>query len=144
MKYTCIIEIDRPIDEVVSKFDNPDNLDKWMEGLQSMELISGEAGQPGAKSKMIFLHKNREMELIETILVRNLPDEFTGTYESSMSMSTNTNRFESIDSGRTRMTMDAEFKFNGFMKFLAFLMPGAFKKQSMKYLTAFKAMVEST
>lgn len=45
MKYTTEIEIDKPIDEVVALTDDPDNMDKWMEGLQSFEPISGTPGQ---------------------------------------------------------------------------------------------------
>lgn len=35
MKYTAEIEINKPIDTVIELFDNPDNMGKWMEGLQS-------------------------------------------------------------------------------------------------------------
>ena len=52
MKYINEIEIDRPIENVVGLFDDPANMDKWMEGLQSFEHISGTPGQPGAKSRM--------------------------------------------------------------------------------------------
>jgi uncharacterized membrane protein len=49
MKYITQIDIDRPLEAVISKFDNPANLPFWMEGLKSMKLISGTLGQPGAK-----------------------------------------------------------------------------------------------
>ena len=49
--YTVAIEIDLPRDRVIELFDNPDNLFKWQTGLQSFDHLSGEPGQPGAKSK---------------------------------------------------------------------------------------------
>ena len=52
--YTVSIEIDMPRDEVVALFDNADNLFHWQNGLQSFEHVSGEPGQPGAKSKLVF------------------------------------------------------------------------------------------
>ena len=54
MKYTTEIEIEKPIEKVIELFDNPDNLKKWMEGLQSFEHLSGTPGQPGAKSRLFF------------------------------------------------------------------------------------------
>ena len=82
MKYTSEIEINKPVDRVIELFDNPDNLDKWMIGLQSFEPISGNPGQVGAKSRLKFKMGKREIEMIETITVRNFPDEFSGTYEA--------------------------------------------------------------
>ena len=143
MKYTTEIEIEKPIEKVIELFDNPDNLKKWMEGLQSFEHISGTPGQPGAKSRLFFKMGKREVEMIETITVRNLPDEFSGTYEAKGVYNIAKNKFLKVSETRTKYISENEFQFKGFMKFFAFLMPGAFKKQSFKYLQHFKDFVES-
>ena len=39
MKYTLSTIIDKPIDEVVILFNNQENLYKWMEGLESIDLF---------------------------------------------------------------------------------------------------------
>lgn len=144
MKYNCEIEIDQPVDKVIELFDNPDNLKKWMEGLQSFEAVSGEPGQPGAKSKLKFKMGKREMEMIETITVRNLPEEFSGTYVMNGVYNIVTNKFVPLSYNRTKYISRQEFQFhNPMMKILAFLMPGIFKKQSMKYLESFKKFAES-
>lgn len=144
MKYTSEIEINRPVDKVVELFDNPDNLYKWMEGLQSFEPISGAPGQPGAKSRLKFKMGKREVEMIETITTRNLPEEFSGTYEVNGAFNIVKNRFVKLSDTKTKYVTEHEFQFKGFMKVIAFLMPGAFKKQSMKYLIAFKDFVEKS
>lgn len=143
MKYTTEIEIDKPIDEVVALFDNADNLGKWMEGLQSFEHLSGEPGQVGAKSKLVFKMGKREIEMIETITVRNLPDEFSGTYEAKGVFNIVKNKFVPLSENRTKYISEQEFQFKGFMKIIGFLMPSAFKKQSVKYLKDFKEFAES-
>jgi len=142
MKFTAEIEINKHIDQVIELFDNADNLSKWMEGLVRFEHLSGTPGQPGAKSKLKFKMGSREIEMIETITVRNLPHEFTGTYEAKGVFNIVKNRFEKISENKTRYITGQEFQFKGFMKIIAFLMPGAFKKQSMKYLNDFKNFVE--
>ncbi|HMQ08740.1 MAG TPA: SRPBCC family protein [Saprospiraceae bacterium] len=144
MKYLTDIEINKPIDKVIELFDNPANMDKWMEGLQSFEHISGTPGQPGAKSKLKFKMGKREIEMIETITVRNLPDEFSGTYEAKGVFNIVKNKFVKLSESKTKYISEQEFQFQGFMKVIAFLMPGAFKKQSMKYLQDFKKFVENT
>jgi uncharacterized membrane protein len=143
MKYTNEIEIKKPIEKVIELFDNADNLKKWMEGLQSYEHISGTAGQPGAKSRLFFKMGKREIEMIETITVKNLPDEFTGTYEAKGVFNIVKNKFEKLSDTKTKYITENEFQFSGFMKIIGFLMPGAFKKQSFKYLKLFKEFAES-
>ena len=144
MIYTCEIEINRPIDRVVELFDDPNNMGKWMKGLQSFETISGQAGQVGAKARLKFKMGSRETEMIETITVRNLPDEFSGTYEVKGVFNIVKNKFVSLPDNRTKYITEQEFQFKGFMKVIAFLMPGAFKKQSMKNLIDFKNFVEKS
>jgi NRPS condensation-like uncharacterized protein len=58
-------------------------------------------------------------------------------------VNTISNKFEKISENQTRYYTENEFKFHGFMQFVAFLMPGAFKRQSQKYLDAFKKFAES-
>ncbi|QQS30815.1 MAG: SRPBCC family protein [Sphingobacteriales bacterium] len=144
MKYTVEIEINKPIDKVIELFDNVDNMGKWMEGLQSFEPLSGTPGQVGAKSKLRFKMGKREIEMIETITVRNLPEEFSGTYEVDNVFNIVKNKFVKISEERTKYITENEFQFKGiFMKIIAFLMPGAFKKQSLQYLNAFKKFAEN-
>lgn len=143
MKYTTEIEINKPIEEVVAKFDNPDNMSQWMEGLQSFEHLSGTPGQPGAKSKLKFKMGNREIEMIETISVRNLPDEFSGTYDAKGVHNIVRNKFIKLSENKTKYITEQEFEFKGIMKLFGLLMPGAFKKQSLKYQNDFKKFVEN-
>lgn len=143
MKYSVEIVINKPIDTVIELFDNPENLSKWMEGLLSFEPISGTPGQPGAKSKLRFKTPNGELEMIETITVRNLPDEFSGLYEAKGVVNPVTNRFIKLSESETKMITETEFKFSGLMRVIGFVMANTFKKQSQKYLEDFKKFVEA-
>lgn len=142
MKYASEIEINQPIEKVIALFDNPDNMKLWMEGLQSFEHLSGTPGQVGAKSRLRFKMGKRELEMIETITVKDLPREFSGSYEMKGVFNIVKNKFVALPDNRTKYISEQEFQFKGFMKLLGLLMPGAFKKQSMKYLTDFKKFAE--
>ena len=144
MKYQNEVEIDLPIERVIELFDNPENLQYWQPGLQSFEHISGTPGQPGAKSRLKYLMGNRKIEMIETILKRNLPDEFSGTYEAKGVYNIVSNRFIPLGAYKTKIVAHNEFQLSGFMKLIGWLMPGTFKKQTQKYLEDFKAFAEKT
>jgi carbon monoxide dehydrogenase subunit G len=109
MKYSSEIEINQPIDKVIELFDDPKNMDKWMEGLQSFEHLSGTPGQPGAKSRLKFKIGKREMEMVETVTVRNLPEEFTGTYETKGGLNIVKNKFVKLSDAKTRYITEQEF-----------------------------------
>lgn len=143
MKYSITTTIDLPRHKVIELFDNPDNLPKWQPELQSFDHFSGEPGKPGAKSKLKYKMGKREVEMIETITVRNLPEEFSGTYEAKGVLNIQKNYFKEVGENQTEWISETEFKLSGFMKVMAWFMPGAFKKQSQKYLDQFKAFAES-
>lgn len=143
MKYSHEIVIDLPRERVIELFDNPDNMAKWQEGFVSFEHVSGNPGHPRAKSRLLYKMGKREVEMIETITVRKLPQEFSGTYEAKGVWNEVQNFFHEEGIGKTRWVTENEFQFKGFMKIIAFFMPGAFKKQSYKYMEDFKKFAES-
>lgn len=143
MKYQCRVDIDRPLREVVELFDNPDNLRYWQPGLISYDHIHGSPGQQGAQATMHYKMGKREVVMTETILERNLPQLIRSSYETEGVLNIQETRFEPIDDKRTRYISDNEFRFSGFMKLMGWLMPGAFKKQTRKYMEQFKDFAET-
>ncbi len=142
MKYCVEIEIALPREQVVELFDNENNLYCWQEGLQSMQLLSGEPGQTGARTQMQFQLGNRQIDMIETITLRELPERFDSTYETGGVFNIVRNMFLEREAGRTLWRSDNEFRFSGFMRCMAPFIKGAFKKQSLKYMQDFKAFAE--
>lgn len=143
MKYSCELMINLPRERVIELFDSTENLYKWQPGLQSFELIDGEPGQPGARSRMMYEMNGRSVEMIETILSRNLPDEFSGTYAAKGIMNWVYNHFHEAGPDKTRWVLDTEFKFSGLMRLMGIFMRGAFPKQTQEDMERFKAFAES-
>ena len=144
MRYTLNLQIDLPRERVIDLFDSTENLKKWQKGLVSFETFEGTPGQEGAKSRLIYKMGKRDVEMIETIKVRNFPDEFTGIFEAKNVWNEVKNQFKETADGHTNWKFETEFKFKGFMKVMSALMPGAFKKQSLKSMHAFKDFAESS
>ncbi len=144
MKFGCQIEIEKPIDRVVELFDDIDNLKQWQGGFIGHEMISGELGKVGSKSRLIYKAAKGEIDLVETIQASNLPDEFTALYESRTMVNTMTTRFTVVDEETTLYTVEVVYtKFIGIMpKLMGKLAPGLFKKQTLRWMHNFKDFVE--
>ena len=142
MKYINEVIINQPLERVLELFDSEENLFKWQPELLSFEHLSGEKGEVGSKSSLKYKMGKREVEMIETITAKNLPEEFNGTYEAKGVWNEVRNSFVALDLQTTKWVAESHFKFSGFMKIIALLMPGSFKKQSQKYLDLFKAFAE--
>ena len=143
MKYTTEIIVDLPLQIFIEKLDNPENMKHWQEGLLKYAHLSEKPGQEGSKMELHYQMGKRSILMVETILKRNMPHELHATYETKGVYNIQKNFFEEIGEGKTKWVSDSEFQFSGlFMKIMGILMPGAFKKQSMKYLQNFKAFAE--
>lgn len=142
MKYTNEIIINAPVKRVIELFDNADNMKEWQPGLVSFEHLSGTPGEVGAKSRLRYKMGKREIEMIETITVKNLPEEFSGTYEAKGVLNIIKNSFAPVGKNQTKQISENEFQLSGFMKLMGWVMPGMFKKQTQQYLEDFKTFVE--
>lgn len=142
MKYSLHIDIDLPRDRVIALFDNPDNLPKWQPGLVEMEPLEGIPGQPGGQTRLVYRMGSREIEMVETITERQLPDRLAGTYQTRGMTSHIANRFEDLG-GTTRWHTDNEFIASGWLKALTWLMPWSFKRQTRTMMHHFKTFAET-
>ncbi len=143
MRYETEVLINLPRERVIELFDSFENLKKWQEGLISFEHISGEPGQPGAKTRLLYDMGRRRMEMIETIIERSLPEEFSGTYDASGVHNIVRNYF--YDKGeQTRWVLDSEFQFRSFMRIMSLFIPGSkFREQTRSSMEAFKRFAEN-
>lgn len=143
MTYEISIEINKPIEDVTALFKDRTNDKLWMKGFQKKTPIEGNEGEEGAKCNVEFKMGKRHFKMEEEIVKINLPEEYTTTYTTPKVFNVVKNFFEKIDVNSTNYRTQQDFQFKGFMKIMAFLMPGAFKKQSMQYLKDFKAFAEN-
>lgn len=143
MRYTVQIEVDHPLAQVVELFASRANMPYWQEGLLADEPLEGEPGHAGSKARLTFRMGKREMVMVETIEVRNLPERFHAIYETKGVWNRVAMRFEPVGEKRTRLVSDQEFVFDGvMMRVMGMLFGSMFRKQSLKYLTDFKAFAE--
>ena len=143
IKYTEEIEINTNIDTVIALFDNPYNMQKYMEGIESYKIVEGNIREVGAKAEMTVLMGEKKIIMIEEIITNNLPEEKKVTYTADAVYNIVTNKFIKVSENKTKFINEQEFEFKGFMKIIGFFMPSAFKKQSRVYLKDFKEFAEN-
>ncbi|KAB5485270.1 MULTISPECIES: SRPBCC family protein [Flagellimonas] len=142
MKYSNEIVVDLPRAEFIQKMDDPENMKHWQRGLMAYEQLSQTPGQEGSRMSLSYQMGKRKMEMVETIIKRKLPEEMHTTYDTKGVHNIQKNYFRE-ENGKTRWISESEFQFSGFgMKLMGLLMPGAFKKQSLKYMEDFKNFAE--
>ena len=142
MKYEVEIKIDRSREEVVSVFQDPDQIKAWQPSFRSLEVIEGEPGATGSKTRLVYERRGKETEMIETITNNSLPERFESIYEAKGVKNIHENRFAE-DRGSTRWYVETEFQFSGFMKIVALFLRKAFPKETRSSMELLKQYVES-
>ncbi len=142
MTYTTEIIVEKPIDEVMALFKNPDNLMHWQRGLKSTKLLKGVSGEAGAKRKLEINLEGRDITMIETITKCDLPHNWHARYTSNGLESIQENYFEPKTPNSTYWRTYSKFKFSGFMKVVGALLPNLFKKRSSTVMKDFKNFAE--
>jgi hypothetical protein len=138
------IEIEKPREEVVRYFKDPQYLGEYQDGFVKKDLLSGRVGQEGSVSKMYYESGKRKMELTETILDNRLPDYFESHYHHKHMDNFMRCTFIPLDKDKTRYEYEFEYtRINWVMpRLMAILFPGVYRKQGEKWMRQFKEFVE--
>jgi uncharacterized membrane protein len=138
------VVINKPIKEVWSFFQNPDNLPLWLGGFQKYEHVSGTPGAVGSVTKHYFLERGKELILEEKILEIISEKKFSSSLDSSMMTNIVTNYFNDLANGKTEYSLSSDVQFKGFLwKQIGPLMKGEFKKRQENDLQKLKQVLES-
>ncbi len=142
-----IIKVTLTINETVERiwelFMNPDNLKHWLTGFGSVEHIKGRVGEIGSVSKLKFMERGKEMEIMETVLDSKPNQRYTFSMKHTTFETETDVHFISFGNF-TEMIQTVQFSPKGFfMKLLGPLIKGSMKNRMAKELMAFKKFVES-
>ena len=144
MKYSLEIDINKPREEVARLMQDRDYFKEWQPQLISTELLEGKTGEEGSRYKIMVSMGKKTMEMTETLVINALPDHYQIQYDASGNINIMDFWFEELTPTSTRLVAQSYFECKGLvMKIMSYLIPGAFKKQTRKYMNDFKTFVES-
>ncbi|HEX6342153.1 SRPBCC family protein [Umezawaea sp.] len=153
MKYTVSMEIALPREKVAQLLADPEHLPKWLRGLVLHEPLSGEHGQVGTTSRVVLRTGRQEFECTETVTRREPVDlhgiagdavvHFEREIVGKGMWSAVSDRLTETGQGTTLWVNENEYRFSGLaMRLVGLVMPGSFRKQSLRHMEDFKAFAE--
>lgn len=142
--FTESVTIKASRDTVTELFDNPDYLAKRQPELLAFEPIEGIPGQPGARLEMVMRLAGREIRVVQTVQRRNLPHEFGEIYEVAGVWHRQSSRFQVLGEHLTRWEVDCEFRFTGWLKYVAWLGIPYLRWQIRNALQKFRNFAEAS
>ncbi len=143
MKLNFEQTIDASLETVWAAYNDSSNKERWQQNFESCTHTSGDPGEPGAISELVFNENGKAMVVNETITERREPVFLSAIYESKLASTIIVNHFESIEGAKTRWTTWCNFTFKGFMKIMALFIAGTIRKRTEDDMHRFKLLVET-
>lgn len=137
------VTINAPVEKVWGIFMNQDYLKHWLPGFVSIEHLDGQIGKKGSTSKMKFIERGKELEIIEKVLLVNPMQQYSFVLQHEGLNTLTDMRFISIGEV-TEIIQAVQFSPKGiFMKLIMPLMKGVMKKRMTNDLKKLKEFIES-
>ena len=83
MRFAAEVTINRSRERVIELMADPANTAQWQPGIQSITPLSHDRDAAGAKSRVIVATHGIRLEMIETVVRRNPPDEFVSRFRGA-------------------------------------------------------------
>lgn len=71
------VTVNAPVEKVWDIFMNPDHLKHWLPGFVSIQHLDGTIGKEGSTSKLKFIERGKELEVIEKVLFVNPMQQYS-------------------------------------------------------------------
>ena len=142
LSFTIEVDIDKTCNQVVGLM-RPENTKQWMPGFIKMEHISGGLWVKGSKYVWHFKLAGRVYQYTETLIVRNLPEIYSGTLEGPDYFAEFETVLQSLPNGETRWV--SKYKFEGtkmLSRVLMKILPSSYKSQVKRNMIKFKEFAE--
>lgn len=140
--YSVKVEINKPVEEVFSKFQDAELLKEWIPEVKSIEIIEEKADKIGSSYKLIVENQGKEISMTEKVLAFVENEKVTFHFDAEQMLKTDDYNFTS-EGNKTIITQESKVVAKSYMLSCTFpWFKGNFKKISQDYLDRFKAVVE--
>lgn len=147
VQYGHEITVDKSVEEAWAVAYDESKYNQWLEGFQSIELLSGEKGEVGSTYKVVVNPGEGQplFEMIETVASKKDFDHVTLHFESDMMNFEQTMYYTDNDGVVTVRTDSKVMAKSAPMRSMFALMEmlgGAFQKQEAKNIDALKTVID--
>ena len=140
--YEVRVEIQKPLSEVFTAFNDQEKLLTWMPEIKSIEPINVKPGIVGSEYKIIVENQGKEMEMNEKVMAFIPNKKVTLFFDADDMLKTDEYNF-SFSDGKTTIIKDVICKSNSYLMSCLFpYFKGTFTDIDQKYLEDFKTYIE--
>jgi uncharacterized protein YndB with AHSA1/START domain len=141
-RFQITIRINQPVETVYQAYVDPDNMLKWTANLESIEVVKGRFGEPGATARLHYNKKGRKSMLEDRLEYleprRKIVSRVTG---GGLTALVDTTFSGSVDGTDLTVTWQGAGN-NIFIGLLLSLLGQKIRKQATGELQKFKILVE--
>lgn len=142
-KYTAEVEINKPIKEVFTLFENKETLKKWMPEVKTIEPINETPQKLGSTYSVTIETEGQKVQMKQKIRAYIPNEKLTFQFNSPEMIKIDDFNFEA-QGNKTKLIQKSSVRANSFM--LACTFPwfkGRFKELSQDYMNEFKKLAEN-
>ncbi len=121
MKTRHEIVIHSTPEHIWALFDDDTLRAQWQPNLESLELLKGQAGHPGAVSELVYALPDGQLRLTETISERREPDFLAAAYEGKGVKGLTVHHFERLGNSESRWIVYSNYRISGLRRWFGAL-----------------------
>ena len=140
--YSAQVNVNKPIEEVFTTFNNQENLKNWIPEIKSFDVIQEKAGKTGSTYKMVVENQGQEITMTEKVLAYVPNEKVTIFFDAENMLKTDDYVFTE-NNGQTIITLNSSCQSDSYI--MACMFPyfkSVFKEQDQSYLSSFKQYIE--
>jgi uncharacterized protein YndB with AHSA1/START domain len=142
LRYESRMTINKPRAEVWKIFDDDARMKDWLEGLESIELVSGEKGEPGSKYKLVIAGQGEKVEIYETMKEIRPEELYSFTLDAEPLINDVEVIFADKDGGTEMVQKEAVAGKTLVWRSLFYWLQSSFQANSKRNLENFKRIAE--
>jgi uncharacterized membrane protein len=142
LKYQNRVTVNKPRAEVWKTFNDESRMKDWLEGFESIELVSGEKGQPGSKYKLVIAGEGQNVEIYETMREVKPEELYSFTLDAEPLTNEVSVTFADKDGGTEIIQKEAVAGKSIVWRSLFYWLQSTFQVNSKKNLENFKRIAE--
>ena len=142
LRYENRLIINKPRAEVWKTFTDVSNTKKWLKGLESIELVSGEKGKAGSRYKLVIANGNEKVDIYETLKKIEPEKTYAFTLEAEPLTNEVTVTFEDKGGVTEMVQKEAVTGKTLFWRSVFFWLQSTFKSNSTENLLNFQRVAE--
>ena len=141
--YQVKVQIDKPVAEVFTVFNDQEQMKVWMPELKSIEPINVNPGIVGSEYKMTVENNGQLMEMHEKVMAYVQNQKVTLYFDADDMLKTDDFNFSELVDGGTLIEKNVAYKSDSYLMSCLFpYFKGMFIDIDQKYLDNFKAYIE--